>query len=275
MAVLDRTTGKLEKLLVQAWAMTELTITGDGTAYIVTGMIPKESDGQFILLLDTYSNKALGLVPLPGTVKRPVALSEDRVLVPVNRPQRMGGNVYVVDREMGKPTKLFPTDLLPTAPDQIIVDAAGQTAYLLWGGEIDEYSRSRFKDLLPDPRLLDPRIEVWDLPSMNLVRRIHLTPPATRTMVLSPSGQLFVGHGAEQGQAPVSHISVVDPGTGSVTRLQTVFDPAFVQVHGDYLYVASNLGLAVEVFRLNGLASMGQMAFPSNPFIPPMSISAR
>lgn len=271
LAILERKTGALKKIASPISTMSNLIITSDRTAFITTGAMPTGTDGQYILLLDTETDKFLERLALPGTVGRGMAYSGDSVLIPVNGPNNIGGNLYLLKRGQA-PVPFLATELEPRAPDHVVRKPGTSLAYFLFQGEPDEASKERFEGRLSDPRLLDPHLEVWDLDARQMVRRIYLQPPATPVMVRTPDGRLVVAHFAVGSQLPVSHVSVVDPETGGVETLKTVLDPSSLQVHGQNLYVASGREPVLEIFHLPDLQSLGLVSFETRPVLSPVTL---
>jgi DNA-binding beta-propeller fold protein YncE len=268
-AVLDGRTGKIATIKSPAGGLDFITITKDGTAFIRSGLVTER--GSTVVVLDTNTDKILGTVGLPGAVQRLVALSDTEAMVPVTL--QPGGNVYVIDKSLGNLKPLFPFKLEPFAPGQIIMKPNARIMYAMYSGlpAAAQERRQQLKPLISDERLLETHIDVWDLSTFKLVRRIFLTIPSAQNMVLAPDGLLYVGHLDMSGTSPIAKISAVNPESGAIKEIDTVKNPISLGIHKQHLYIASHDQPVVEWLALDGTGATGRITLDGVPALAPLS----
>jgi hypothetical protein len=245
-----------------------ITITPNGTAFVRTGTVTDK--GSVVLVLDTGSDRVLRTITLPGLVHRMVNFSANQVMIPATNPRGYGGNVYLVDDTDAIPRPLFPFDLMPFAPAQVIIGTDHRMGYFMYNG-IPVQSTERRAELSKhvSAELLEPHIDVWDLQTLKLLRRIQLHLPSAQNMTLASDGNLYVGHLDLTSANPVHEISIVDPESGAVRELETIPNPFSVAAKGEYLYVASRSEPLMEIIHIPDLRKVGRVTFQGPPAIPP------
>lgn len=263
-AVLDRKTGKLTEIQSPVPSLDLVAVTSGGTAFVRSLFVTDK--GSHILAIDTNTDRVLGTVTMPGMVSQVSPYSESEVLVSVNFPQL--GNVYVVDKELGDPSPLFPAPLEPWAPNTIILKPGTSTAYFLYCGlsKAATERRAVVTSYISDPKLLEPHVEVWDLQTRKMTKRIFLTVPSPQNMVLGPDGMLYLSHIGMDG-TPVRQISILDPDSGVIKTHETVLDPSTLAIQSGKVYVASNREHIVDVLDLNGLSRITQVQLEAVPTV--------
>lgn len=270
---IDRRTGQLSIATSKLEAIDLITLAADGTAFIRSAEANKQGALQ-IMALNTKTMDTTGIVSFQGMIHEMAALPHRGVLVSVSDPGGTGGgNLYVLENPNEQPKKLFPFSLSPFAPNQFLLGNAGHIAYFLYSG-IPMVAKERREQLLStvsDERLLNAHIDIWDLDSFQLQKRIYLGLPSAQNMVLGREQTLYVGH-SDVGVSALHQISVVNTQTGEVREIDTVDDPASLQILGEHLLVASYRKSVMEVFHLPDLKSQGTINLDGPAILPPLSL---